>query len=169
MLNTVSELFDLLYYRRTRSTSGRAKIEPRDYKYRAFISYSHKDEKWAAWLHRSLETFRVPTYLVGESTSMGIVPERMGKVFRDREELSSSHSLGTELTQALEDSACQIVICSPNAVNSHWTNQEILTYKRLGRGGPCRVGRTRPLPRTERSSNSNRQTRTSVTSGSLLS
>jgi tetratricopeptide (TPR) repeat protein len=123
----------LLYYCRTRSSSGRAKIEPKDYKYRAFISYSHKDEKWAAWLHRSLETFRVPKYLVGESTSMGIVPERMGKVFRDREELSSSHSLGAELTQALEDSACQIVICSPNAVNSHWTNEEILTYKRLDR------------------------------------
>ncbi len=64
---------------------------------------------------------------------MGTVPQRIGKVFRDREELSSSHSLGTELTQALTDSACQIVICSPNAANSHWTNEEILTYKRLGR------------------------------------
>lgn len=103
------------------------------YKYRAFISYSHKDEKWAAWLHKALETFKVPKYLVGETTAMGTVPERMGKVFRDREELSSSHSLGTDLTQALEDSACQIVICSPNAANSHWTNEEILTYKRLGR------------------------------------
>jgi tetratricopeptide (TPR) repeat protein len=106
---------------------------PTDYKYRAFISYSHKDEKWAAWLHDALETFKVPRYLVGETTTMGLIPERMGKVFRDREELSSSHSLGTELTQALEDSACQIVICSPNAANSHWTNEEILTYKRLGR------------------------------------
>ncbi len=105
----------------------------KEYKYRAFISYSHKDEKWAAWLHKALETFRVPKYLVGETTTMGTVPERIGKVFRDREELSSSHSLGTELTQALEDSACQIVICSPNAANSHWTNEEILTYKRLGR------------------------------------
>jgi len=104
-----------------------------DYKYRAFISYSHKDEKWASWLHKALETFKIPKYLVGETTAMGTVPERMGKVFRDREELSSSHSLGTELTQALEDSACQIVICSPNAANSHWTNEEILTYKRLGR------------------------------------
>jgi len=104
-----------------------------EYKYRAFISYSHKDEKWAAWLHKALETFKVPKYLVGETTTMGTIPERMGKVFRDREELSSSHSLGTDLTQALEDSACQIVICSPNAANSHWTNEEILTYKRLGR------------------------------------
>jgi tetratricopeptide (TPR) repeat protein len=104
-----------------------------EYKYRAFISYSHKDEKWASWLHRALETFRVPKNIVGETTPMGTVPERLGKVFRDREELASSTSLGEELTQALEDPACQIVICSPNAAGSHWTNEEILTYKRLGR------------------------------------
>lgn len=104
-----------------------------EYKYSAFISYSHQDEKWASWLHKALETFKVPKYLHGETTAMGTVPERMGKVFRDREELASSHSLGTELTQALEDSACQIVICSPNAAASHWTNEEILTYKRMGR------------------------------------
>ena len=59
-----------------------------EYKYRAFISYSHKDEKWASWLHKALETFKIPKYLVGETTSMGTIPERMGKVFRDREELS---------------------------------------------------------------------------------
>jgi tetratricopeptide (TPR) repeat protein len=112
---------------------GSAFIVSVDYKYRAFISYSHKDEKWASWLHNALETFKVPKHLVGQETAMGIVPERMGKVFRDREELSSSASLGAELTQALEDSACQIVICSPNAAKSHWTNEEVLTYKRLGR------------------------------------
>jgi len=104
-----------------------------EYKYRAFISYSHKDEKWASWLHKALETYKVPRYLVGKTTTIGTVPERMGKVFRDREELPSSHSLGTELTQALADSATQIVICSPNAAKSRWTNEEILTYKRLGR------------------------------------
>ena len=104
-----------------------------DYKYRAFISYSHADEKWAAWLHRALETYKVPKYLVGESTPMGEVPEKLGHVFRDREELASSSSLGTELTNALAASACQIVICSPNAARSHWTNEEILTFKRLGK------------------------------------
>jgi tetratricopeptide (TPR) repeat protein len=104
-----------------------------EYKYRAFISYSHKDEKWASWLHKALETYRVPKYLVGKETPFGKVPDKLGKVFRDREELSSAHSLGNELTQALEDSACQIVICSPNAAKSHWTNEEIKAYKRLGR------------------------------------
>ena len=104
-----------------------------DYKYSAFISYSHKDEKWASWLHKSLETFKVPKYLVGKTTGMGTVPKRMQKVFRDRDELASSSSLGTELTQALTDSACLIVICSPNSAKSRWTNEEVLTYKRLGR------------------------------------
>ena len=105
----------------------------RDYKYSAFISYSHKDEKWAAWLHKSLETYRIPKHLVGKASLHGTIPAKLGKVFRDREELSSSASLGDELTQALSDSACQIVICSPNAARSHWTNEEILAYKRLGR------------------------------------
>ena len=104
-----------------------------NYKFRAFISYSHADEKWASWLHKALETYRVPKYLVGEDTKFGPVPDRLGSVFRDREELSTATSLGDELTQALKDSACQIVICSPRAAKSHWTNEEILTYKRLGR------------------------------------
>ena len=85
--------------------SGTSDTVSSDYKYRAFISYSHKDEKWASWLHKALETFKVPKYLVGETTAMGTVPERMAKVFRDREELSTSHSLGTELTQAMRFSA----------------------------------------------------------------
>lgn len=105
----------------------------RDYKYSAFISYSHKDEKWAAWLHKSLETYRIPKHLVGNAGLRGTIPAKLGKVFRDREELSSSSSLGDELTQALADSACQIVICSPDAAKSHWTNEEILAYKQLGR------------------------------------
>ena len=104
-----------------------------NYKYKAFISYSHRDERWAAWLHKALEAYRPPKGLVGRETPYGPVPERFAPVFRDREELATSTSLGDTLTQALEDSACQIVICSPRAATSKWTNEEILTYKRLGR------------------------------------
>ncbi len=103
------------------------------FKYKAFISYSHSDEKWASWLHKALETYRVPKHLVGEATDFGPVPERLAPVFRDREELPTATSLGDTLTQALKDSACQIVICSPRAARSRWTNEEILTFKRLGR------------------------------------
>jgi hypothetical protein len=27
-----------------------------DFRYRAFISYSHRDKSWAGWLHKALET-----------------------------------------------------------------------------------------------------------------
>jgi tetratricopeptide (TPR) repeat protein len=117
-------------------TTGQRPVEigvADNYKYKAFISYSHSDEKWAAWLHRALETYKVPKHIVGETTECGTVPERLAPVFRDREELATSTSLGDTLTQALRDSACQIVICSPRAAKSRWTNEEILTFKRLGR------------------------------------
>jgi hypothetical protein len=37
-------------------------------RYRAYISYSHKDEVWAAWLHHAHEPYRVPRHLVGSKT-----------------------------------------------------------------------------------------------------
>jgi len=51
------------------------------HKYRAFISYSHADEKWAAWLHRALETYKVPKHLVGKATDYGPVPERIAPIY----------------------------------------------------------------------------------------
>jgi tetratricopeptide (TPR) repeat protein len=103
------------------------------FKYRAFISYSHSDEKWARWLHRGLETYRLPKGLVGRETAFGPVPQRFAPVFRDRDELATATNLGSTLVAALEQSACQVVICSPKAAKSRWVNEEILTFKRLGR------------------------------------
>ena len=102
-------------------------------KYRAFISYSHRDAKWGNWLHKALETYRPPKQLVGSVTARGPVPKRLQPIFRDREELASATDLGTLLTEALEQSACQLVICSPLAARSKWVNEEILAFKRLGR------------------------------------
>jgi tetratricopeptide (TPR) repeat protein len=104
-----------------------------EYKYRAFISYSHRDERWASWLHKSLETYRVPKRLVGTDSPHGVVPSRFAPIFRDRDELATATNLGETLTRALEQSQFQIVICSMAAAKSHWVNEEILAFKRLGR------------------------------------
>ena len=101
-------------------------------KFWAFISYSHQDDEWAKWLHRSLEQYRVPAKLVGRSTPQGPIPKRIYPIFRDREELPGSASLGEKLTEALENSRSLIVICSPNSAISRWVNQEVLNYKALG-------------------------------------
>ena len=102
-------------------------------RYRAYISYSHHDEKCAVWLHKKLEAYRVPRRLVGRKTASGVIPRRITPIFRDREELPSANDLGKTVNKALRDSANLIVICSPHAATSRWVNEEILTFKRLGR------------------------------------
>jgi tetratricopeptide (TPR) repeat protein len=102
-------------------------------KYWAFLSYSHRDAHWANWLHRSIESYRPPKALVGTPTERGLVPKKLHPVFRDREELASATDLGTVISEALRQSACQIVICSPQSARSKWVNEEILSFKRLGR------------------------------------
>jgi len=104
-----------------------------DYKYKAFISYSHKDRKWAWWLHKRLETYPIPKNIVGNVTSMGPIPKRLKPIFRDREELSVSNNLGEKIETALASSQNLIILCSPAAAQSKWVNQEILTFKRNNR------------------------------------
>ena len=103
-------------------------------RYFAFISYSHRDEQWAQWLHKALETYRVPSRLVGQTTAAGTIPRRLLPIFRDRDELASSSDLGRTVNAALAQSRNLIVICSPASAQSRWVNEEVLAFKRL-RGG----------------------------------
>ena len=103
------------------------------YKYWAFISYSHTDEEWAQWLHKSLETYKVPKKLVGRRMPLGTVPRRVFPVFRDRDELPGASDLGGNIRQALSQSRYIIVICSPKAAVSKWVNEEIKGFKALDR------------------------------------
>ncbi len=99
-------------------------------KYKAFISYSHRNERWGNRLHRRLETYRFPKKLVGTTTGKGRVPADIKPVFRDREELSAGANLGEEIQKRLRESENLIILCSPEAANSHWVNEEILYFKR---------------------------------------
>lgn len=100
-------------------------------RYSAFISYSHSDQAVVRWLHKALETYRLPRALVGTDSPFGPVPKRLPPIFRDRDELPASGDLGEHLRAALADSRFQIVLCSPKAAKSKWVNEEILTFKRL--------------------------------------
>ena len=104
-----------------------------EFRYKAYISYSHRDEAWAKWLHRALEFYRVPRKLVGNRTSAGEVPARFRPVFRDRDDLSSASDLSESVKRVLAESENLIVICSPDAVASHWVGEEIREFARLGR------------------------------------
>jgi len=99
-------------------------------RYYAFLSYSHKDEEVADWLHSELEQFRVPHALAGKLTEHGVIPKRLTPIFRDRHELAAADDLGEEIREALECSQFLIVLCSPDAAKSHWTNAEIEAFKK---------------------------------------
>lgn len=100
-------------------------------RFQAFISYSHADARWSAWLQRRLETYRVPRRVRDQPGSYGPVPERLGAVFRDREDLSAAGDLGDTIRGALAGSGALLVICSPAAARSPWVDQEVLAYKQL--------------------------------------
>lgn len=101
------------------------------HRYRAFISYSQVDRQHAKRLHSSLEAYRVP------KGTDAVLPQnrRLGRFFRDDDEMGASTDLGGSLREALENSENLIVICSPHAARSKWVNAEVLCFKSLGRGG----------------------------------
>src|SRR6266508_2691728 len=99
-----------------------------DFKYRAFVSYCHADTKWARWLHRRLEGFRLRE-LAGRDGLRGPVPSSLAPIFRDREEFTAGHSLSDQTLAALEASGVLIVLCSPAAAGSRYVNEEIRLFK----------------------------------------
>jgi hypothetical protein len=103
------------------------------FKYRAFLSYSHRDTSWAKWLHRALEGYRIDKDLVGCATGHGLVPKTLRPIFRDREDFSAGHSLTEQTLTALEASQFLVVICSPNAARSPYVTEEVRRFKALGR------------------------------------
>ncbi len=90
--------------------------------YIAFISYRHKDldKKAAIKVQQSIESYVIPNDLRDESGN-----KKLGKVFRDEDELPTSASLSDSITYALDHSRFLIVICTPDLPLSKWCEQEI--------------------------------------------
>jgi tetratricopeptide (TPR) repeat protein len=99
------------------------------FRYRAFISYSHKDSSAAKWLHKQLEAFPIDKELVGRETALGPIPKALSPVFRDRDDFTAGHSLSEQTLAALDASAALIVVCSPAAAKSHYVNEEIRLFR----------------------------------------
>lgn len=99
-------------------------------RYWAFLSYAHEDEETAEWLQEALEQYRVPEGLVGKLTDVGPVPKRLSPIFRDRSELPAAGSLSDEIEEAVQGSRFLLVLCSPAAAQSRWTNEEITCFKK---------------------------------------
>lgn len=100
-------------------------MEPRAYNYFAFISYSHKDLRAAAFVQRRLEHFRVPMRYVALENR----PYRghyVRPIFRDRRDLEvTANDFTDEIRQALAGSRYLLVLCSPDSAKSEWVDREV--------------------------------------------
>ena len=56
-----------------------------DSTYYAFVSYSHKDQKWAEWIQRAIKHYKLPAVIRKEAQSP--LPKRIAPVFRDATDL----------------------------------------------------------------------------------
>ena len=117
-------------------------------KYWAFLSYSHQDNReqrsdpptvshlcWGNWLLGALKTFSIPAEFAGQINGRGeIIPERIDSIFQDEPELPDNANLSAEIRQALEQTICLIVVCSPRSAKSLRVNETVRYFKQLGRG-----------------------------------
>jgi WD40 repeat protein len=104
--------------------------EPEE-RYAAFVSYRHisPDREWAARTMKFLESYKTPRSLITQN-----YPARIGRLFRDEDEIPASSDLSQEIKTALQSSRNLIVICSPETPNSAWVRGEIDYFQRLGKG-----------------------------------
>ena len=109
---------------------------PADFKYRAFISYSHADTRETRWLHRQLEGFKIDRDLVGRATPSGPIPHTLRPIFRDRDDFTAGHTLSDQTLAALDASAALVVMCSPASAKSQYVNEEIRLFKSRHPGRP---------------------------------
>jgi hypothetical protein len=76
-----------------------------------------------------MEGYRVPRRLARELS----LPRRVGRIFRDEEELAASSDLSAGIRRALEASDILIVVCSPRTPGSRWVDAEVEHFRQLGR------------------------------------
>ena len=103
------------------------------FRYRAFLSYSHRNREVGDKLHKELENYRIPRELIGNPAAFGPVPQKLRPIFRDRYDLEAGHSLREQIIDAVKSSESLIVICSPASATSLYVNEEIRLFKALGR------------------------------------
>jgi hypothetical protein len=105
-------------------------VKSPEYRYDAFISYSHKDEETVEWLYDMLSGYWVP----GKGSRRNI--------FRDDDSLSAG-ILNERLKTALAESRFLIVCCSQNSAESEYVNIEITEFIKNHPANnvlPCLVG-----------------------------
>jgi hypothetical protein len=98
-------------------------------RYSAFLSYAHTDERWAKWLHRAIETYRLDRGFAGRVTPLGTVPKTLRPIFRDRDDFSGGRTLDAATLAAIDNSGALVVLCSRVAAGRSAVNEEVRLFR----------------------------------------
>ena len=103
-----------------------------EYAYYAFISYKRENWKWASWMKKNLQTYRLPVKTHKQHPTL---PRRFNRVFLDKTNLTPG-ILEDRLKEEVQSSRFLIVICSRAAHDSSQYIDAEIRYFMEG-GGEC--------------------------------
>ena len=101
-------------------------------RFRAFLSYSHADERFAVRFHKDLETWRADRALLKRQAGERSIPRDLRPIFRDRDDFAGGQILADATREALRQSDFMILLCSPAAARSRYVNEEVRQFKAIG-------------------------------------
>src|ERR1044071_3082363 len=106
------------------------------FKYRAFLSYSHRDTAVAKAVHNRIEAFRVDRDLVGRATPMGPIPRQLRPIFRDRHDFEAGENPAAQTAAEMYNSAALTLLAPPAAAPSRFVDQEVRLFLSRHPGRP---------------------------------
>ena len=98
-----------------------------DYKYKAFISYCHRDTVYAEKISQILAGKNNPT------VQQRLIAKTLQPIFKDKSTIPFGEILTQQTIDELKSSGYLIVLCSPNAAVNEDMHEEIRFFKAMGR------------------------------------
>ena len=93
-----------------------------NYRYKAFVSYCHKDTKFANKIIDALS-----------QNGQYEVAKTLQPIFKDKSAVVHGQILSQKTIEELKTSAVLVVLCSPNGIENQDVNEEIRLFKFMGR------------------------------------
>ena len=110
-------------------------IQSQGFTYFAFISYKHADAKWAIWLKRKLQSYRLPTKTQERHRDL---PMRLCPVFLDKDHMTPGQLKNRERDE-VQSAKFLIVICSQNACRASNNIDDEIQFFLDGGGDASRI------------------------------
>lgn len=102
-------------------------MELQTFKYSAFISYRHLDEKEAKWIHKTLERYRLPAKVCKEYG----LHKKLKQCFRDANGLAKS-GLQQAILEEMQQCKYMVLVCSPNVLlDSAHIDDEVTMFQQI--------------------------------------